>query len=675
MNPLLQFNQTVDFNAIKVEHFEPAVDQCIFENKQNLEKCLALQDKTWHNFVEPLEEAEDKLSQVWAIISHLESVKAVDEIRAAYKICLQKITEYSTEMGQNVALYQGYQAVHDRADFKQLSVPQQKLIRDALRDFKLSGVSLSDEKKKDYTALSHTLSKLKNKFSDNVLDASQAWHLQVEDEAKLKGVPADAIAAAKALAEEKKQTGFLFSLDHAPYLAIMTYCEDRSLRQEMYTAYTTRASDEGPAANQFDNTAVMHDILIAREKLAHLLDFESYAALSLATKMATSTDEVLAFLKDLANKAKTAGIKEKQALCLYAKETFGQDDLASWDIAFYSEKLKQDRYGFNEQDTRPYFELDHVLNGLFEIVEKLFGIQVKEILGRSVPSPDVRVYEVYEGTLKKGELYADFFARPLKSDGAWMHDARSRKHLAGAELQFPIAYLNTNFQKPAANHPCLLLHYEVETLFHEFGHCLQHVLTVIDYPSIAGIQGIEWDAVELPSQFLENWCWEEAALNIFAKHYETRAVMPTALLNKMKAAKNFQSALSLLRQIEFSLLDFYLHSAPAETVNVLETSKRVRDEVAVLIPPAFTRSPHSFSHIFAGGYAAGYYSYKWAELLSCDAFSLFEERGIFDKASGKAFKQAILEPGASRDAMTAFIEFRGRKPSILPLLKHSGLTV
>jgi len=673
-NPLLNLDGLPPFSQIRPEHVEPAIDFLLADNRQRIEALLdGLDTPTWDTLVAPIEEWEDRLSRAWSPVGHLNAVMNNEALRSAYNACLPKLSDYATEMGQNERLYRAYKAVAESGEA--LDDGQRKVLENALRDFHLSGVDLPADKKARFKAISQELSQLTSKFEENLLDATNAWSKLVTDERALAGMPESAKDLARQTAAQRDQEGWLLTLEFPSYYPVLTYAEDRGLRRELYEAYHTRASERGPHAGQFDNTGAMERILALRHELAQLLGFANYAERSLAKKMARSTGDVVAFLEDLARRSRPQAEREMAELTAFARERDGLDALEAWDVAYYSEKLREQRYAFSQEEVRPYFPATRVVPGLFAVAERLFGVTIREVDGIDVWHPDARFYEIRDGAGElRGQFYLDLYARPKKRGGAWMDDCMGRmRH--GDRLQTPVAYLICNFTPPVGAKPSLLTHDEVETLFHEFGHGLHHMLTRVDYPPIAGINGVAWDAVELPSQFLENWCWEREALDLIAGHYETGASLPDDLYGRMKAAKNFQSAMQMVRQLEFALFDFRLHLGydPAHGGRIYETLDAVRREVAVIRYPEFNRMPHGFSHIFAGGYAAGYYSYKWAEVLSADAFSLFEERGVFDPETGRSFREHILERGGSRDAMDLFVAFRGREPRIDALLRHSGI--
>jgi oligopeptidase A len=675
-NPLLANSPLPMFSKIKPEHVVPAIDQLLSDARASVEQHLqATQHYTWENLVEPLEDADDKLGKAWSPVSHMNSVVNSDELREAYNACLPKLSVYSTEMGQNEALFKAYRFIADSDEFASLDTAQQKIIRNALRDFKLSGIDLDDKKKQRYKEISQELSALASNYEENLLDATNAWSKLIRDVDDLAGLPESALAQAKQTAASHNEDGWMITLQFPSYISVMTYADNRELRREHYEAFATRASDQGPHAGHWDNSENMEKILALRHEKARLLGFNNYAELSLATKMAEKPDDVVAFLEDLADRSWRHARKDLAELRDFAKKHYGIKDLQAWDMAYFSEKMRQHFYQLSQEEVKTYFPVTRVLPGLFAIVEKLYGLQISELTGFDSWHPDVRFFEIHDehGQLR-GQFYLDLYARAKKRGGAWMDDCVSRKR-SDDHIQTPVAYLTCNFTPPAGDTPALLTHDEVTTLFHEFGHGLHHMLTQIDHLGVSGINGVEWDAVELPSQFMENWCWEKEALALMSGHYQTGEPLPDALFDKMLAAKNFQSGMIMVRQLEFSLFDFRIHRDydPQKGGRIYETLEQVREQVAVVRPPKFNRFAHSFSHIFAGGYAAGYYSYKWAEVLSSDAFSLFEEKGIFDPETGKAFLINVLEKGGSQNAMELFVNFRGRKPTIDALLRHNGI--
>jgi oligopeptidase A len=675
-NPLLDLSGLPRFAAIRPEHVEPAVDATLAANRAAVEKLLAeVREPGWESFIQPIEDMNERLGRIWSPVSHLNAVMNNDALRKAYNACLPKLSDYSTELKQDERLYRAYKAVAARPDFARLSAAQGKIIDNVLRDFRLAGAELAAADKQRFKAIEHELTTLHSKFEENVLDATNAWERLTTDEREVSGLPETVRAAARAAAEHDGKPGWKFTLHMPSYLPVMMYADNRALRREMYEAHVTRASELGPNAGRFDNGAIMQRILQLRAEKARLLAFPHYAALSIETKMADSTDEVLGFLNDLVARSRGVAQKELAELRRFAAERFGMHELEVWDIPYYSEKLRQERYAFSEEDLRPYFPETQVVGGMFEVVKRLYGLDIHEVKGVELWHPDARFYEIRDAQGGvRGRFYMDLYARPHKRGGAWMDDCMSRKR-DRAGVQVPVAYLTCNFSAPVDGKPALFTHDEVTTLFHEFGHGLHHMLTLVDYVGVAGINGVKWDAVELPSQFMENWCWERQALDVLARHYQTGAALPEELYKKMIAARNFQSAMQMVRQLEFSLFDMHLHSDydPNGAKTLLQLLDEVRARVAVVFPPAFSRFTHSFGHIFAGGYAAGYYSYKWAEVLSADAFSKFEENGVFDRRTGEEFLHNILEPGGAEEPMELFVRFRGRKPKIDALLRHSGL--
>ena len=676
INPLIGLEGLPPFSKIKPEYVVPALKHGIEQSRKAIDDVLAKGSYTWGDLVLPLEEADDKLSRMFSPVSHLNSVMNNDELRQAYEQCLPLISEYSTFVGQHQGLYEAYNALYNSDEFKTLTTAQQKTITNALRDFKLSGIALGADDQKRYGEISVRLSELASKFGNNVMDATLAWQKHITDESQLAGLPESALALASETAKSKDLDGWVFTLDFPSYLPVMTYADDRELRRETYTAFCTRASDQGPNAGEYDNSAIMSEELALRHELAQLLGFSSYAEKSLATKMAESPEQVFSFLEDLAAKSKPQAEQEVAELKAYAEQKHGISELQAWDFGYYSEKLKQEKYAISDEVLRPYFPANKVLSGLFETVNRLFGITVKEVNDFDSYHSDVRFFEIYDSSNElRGRFYLDLYARDRKRGGAWMDDCMGRKVRANGELQTPVAYLVCNFNKAVGDKPALFTHDEVTTLFHEFGHGIHHMLTQVDAAPVAGINGVAWDAVELPSQFLENWCYDEEALSFISGHYETGEALPKELLDKLLAAKNYNSGMQMLRQIEFSLFDFKIHNdyKAGEQCQIQAVLDDVRSRTSIVKPPEFNRFQNGFSHIFAGGYSAGYYSYKWAEVLSADAFSKFEEEGIFNAETGQAFMQNILEKGGSEEPMELFKKFRGREPSVDALLRHSGI--
>jgi len=677
-NPLLSaagLTPLPAFDQVRPEHAEPAIDAVLAQDRADLQVLLDTpQPPSWDRLIERLEDMSDRVHRAWGPVSHLFSVTSTAEWRAAFNACLPKVTEYGIELSQSEPLYRAYQALADSAEFKTYGPARRKVINDALRDFRLSGIALPPEQKARYKEISLRLSELQTKFEEHLMDAIQAYSKPVGDEALLAGMTEAAKQSARDKAAAKNLEGWLLTLDFPSYDAVITYADNRGLRRELYEAYVTRASDRGPQAGQFDNSALMDEILKLRHEQAQLLGFRNFAEVSLATKMAESPDEVEQFLLDLARRAQSRAQAELGELKAFARELHGLDDFQPWDSSYYAEKLKERKLGLSDEELRPYFPLPGVVQGMFDLVERIYGIHVEKCTGVPVWHADVTTYALKNAEGRQfGMFYLDPYARPEKRSGAWMDECVNRRRTPSG-LQQPVAYLVCNFTPPLAGQPALLTHEEALTLFHEFGHGLHHLLTQVDEAAVAGIHGVAWDAVELPSQFMENWCYDPATLRGFARHWQTGEAMPEALIAKLRGSRTFLTGLATVRQLEFSLFDLRLHRDydPAQGSRVLETLEAVRDLVSVMKPPAFNRMPWSFSHIFAGGYAAGYYSYKWAEVLSADAFAAFEESN-FAPETGHKFRDTILAQGGSKEAMELFVEFRGRKPSIEPLLRQTGL--
>ncbi len=671
---------TVDlpaFSQINPDHIKPAIEQIITESRQSVTSLVEQTEPDWHNLIDPLSLLEDRLNKAWSPIRHMNSVKSSDDLREAYNQCLPLLSEYSTELSQNRDLFERFQRIAKSDEYAQLDNAQQKAIDDSLKHFHLGGVNLEGEARTRYQQLQKDLSELQSSFENNLLDANQAWEKQIENESALAGLPDYAMAMLKQLAEQKDKPGFRVTLDMPCFIAVITYADDRALREEIYHAYTTRASDQGITDKKWDNSANMVDIVAKRQEKAKLLGFNSYAEYSLETKMAESVDAVISFLEDLAKRSRVAAIDEVNERQQFAESLGFSDELQAWDYAYYSEKLKQQRYQISDEDLKPYFSDHLVINGLFDIVKTLYQVDISEVKqGIDVWHDSVRFYQIKndQGELI-GQFYLDLYARENKRGGAWMDECINRYRI-DQQTQLPVAYLTCNLTPPIGDQPALFTHDEVITLFHEFGHGLHHMLTKIDVPDVAGINGVEWDAVELPSQFMENFCWQKQALHLFALHFQSGEVLPDELFEKMTAARDFQSALQMLRQIEFALFDIELHQQTniENEQQIQHILDRVRESISVVKTPESNRFQNGFSHIFAGGYAAGYYSYKWAEVLSADAFAAFEEEGIFNTDTGKRFLQCILEMGGSRPAIESFRCFRGRDPNIEALLRHSGIT-
>lgn len=672
-NPLLQEFDLPPFSAIRPEHVEPAIDQILADNRAAIAELLGREGTPdWNGFVLTLDALGERLSRAWGPVRHLNSVCNNPELREAYEACLPKLSQYWTEMGQNRALCDGWKALAASPAAAGFEVAQHSIVKHALRDFHLSGIDLPEEQQKRYGAIQMRLSELSSRFSNQLLDATQAWSKHITDEAELAGLPEHARAQMAEAAKARELDGWLVSLEFPSYIAVMTYAERRELREEVYTAYSTRASDQGPNAGEFDNGPLMAEILDLRQELAELLGFPHYAELSLATKMAESTEQVLGFLRDLSLRSRASAEQDLAELSAFAAE-HGVSDLQSWDVTYFSEKLREQRYSISQEQVRAWFPVDRVLSGLFTIIQRLYSVEINELQDFEGWHPDVRLFEIIENGEQIGRFFIDLYARSNKRGGAWMDSAREKWRNADGQLISPIAYLVCNFTPGSAERPALLTHDEVTTLFHEVGHGLHHLLTRVEHLDVSGINGVAWDAVELPSQFMENWCWETEGLALMSGHYETGEPLPQDLLARMLQAKNFQSGMMMLRQMEFSLFDFELHATHKDGRSVMQVLQGIRDEIAVFQPPQWARFPNSFAHIFSGGYAAGYYSYKWAEVLSADAFSRFEEEGVLNPATGRAFRDAILARGGSEEPMKLFVEFRGREPSIDALLRHSGL--
>jgi oligopeptidase A len=674
-NPLLEMTGLPPFGEIRPEHVESAIDAVLADNRARIAALLADTGHfTWESLVEPMEALDDRLNRVWSPVGHLNAVMNSDALRAAYNACLPKLSAYQTELGQNARLFEAYKAIADGPEYATLAPGQRRLIDNVLRDFRLSGVALPAAQQARFKAIQEELSQLTSTFSDHVLDATHAWRKHVTDEGLLAGLPDNSKALLRQNAARDGLDGFVITLEFPSYFAVLTYADDRELRHEVYQAYVTRASERGPHAGKYDNGPVMERILALRHEAAQLLGFANYAEHSLATKMAESPAQVLGFLRDLARRSLALARRDLDEIRAFARAR-GLDDLQAWDIGYYAEKLREEKYAISQEILRPYFPEHRVVGGLFEVVRRLFGLDIREVKGVPVWHESVRFFDILDnqGELR-GRFYLDLYARPKKRGGAWMDDCTGRRRTRDG-VQVPVAYLTCNFSPPVDGKPALFTHDEVQTLFHEFGHGLHHMLTRVDWLGVSGINGVPWDAVELPSQFMENWCWEREALDLISSHYETGEPIPDDLYRKMIAAKNFQAGMQMVRQLEFALFDFRLHAEydPAEGARIQQILDEVRAEVAVVHPPEYNRFQHGFSHIFAGGYAAGYYSYKWAEVLSADAFSRFEEEGIFNGETGASFLSHVLEQGGARDPIELFVEFRGRKPDIEALLRHSGI--
>ncbi len=668
-------NSFPNFSNIKSETIEPNLKKLLAKNREKLQFLLKNKNTTFQNLMLPLEAMDDELSQFWSPISHLHSVMESEKLREAYNACLPILTEYNTEMMQNETLFNAVKKISESPDFQTLEDAEKKIIENSLRDFRLAGVHLPSVDKAKLGELQKRLNSLSTKFSENLLDATHAWDLHITDANMLMGLPDQVIKIAEQNAKQRNEQGYVFTLDHSTYAVVMKNLHHREFRWLMYQAYVTRASDQGPNAGRFDNTKIMDDILKERYELAKILSFKNFAEYSLKTKMAASPELVMTFLMDLVDRSKKTSIAEIEELRTFARNTDGIESLEAWDVAYYSEKLRVAKFAYSEEDIRPYFPINKVLTGMFQVINKLYGLTIKEKCNVDVWHPHVQFFEVYDKDDNlRGYFYIDLYSRPHKREGAWMDECRGRRKLPDGTIQLPIAFLTCNFTRPLDEKPALLTFDDVVTLFHEFGHCLHHIVTKVDRTGVAGINGVPWDAVEFPSQFFEFWCYEKEVLGMISSHFETGLPLPDSLYQKLQAAKNFQSGIQMLRQLEFALFDFRIHNEyNPQTKNFIQkTLDDVRAEVAVFKTPVFNRFQNSFSHIFSGGYAAGYYSYKWAEVLSADAFSKFEEKGIFDQQSGSEFL-AVIEAGGVKDPMDLYVEFRGRKPTVDALLKYSGL--
>lgn len=673
-NPLLERSELPDIKAIMPAHIVPAIKQVLANNRTQIQALLQSQvAPSWESLAQPMEELSQQLHATWSAVSHLHGVQNTPELREAYDEAQPLMTAYGTELGQNRPLFEAYNALQESDEYAALEPAQRKAIDNTLRDFKLSGVALADDQKQVFAELQQQLAGLSTQFANNVLDATQHWQLHLPDDSRLQGVPDAVLQSLRQQAQAKQLDGYLLGLDMPCYLPLMQYASDRNLREELYRAYSTRASDQGPDAGRWDNSPLMQQILEARRAEASLLGYANYAELSLATKMAEQPRQVLVFLQDLAQRSRPQAQREYLELCTFAAERDGLSELQAWDVPYYSELLRQQRYAISEQELRPYFPAPKVIGGMFEVAARLFGVRIEQDVNYQPYQADVSYYRIYRGAQQIASFYLDPYAREAKRGGAWMADCRNRYRNAEGELHLPIAFLVCNFSRPEGDKPALLTHNELCTLFHEFGHGLHHMLSEVEVAAVSGINGVAWDAVELPSQFLENWCWQEQALAFISGHFETGEPLPQAMLDKLLAARNFQSGMMMMRQLEFALFDLRLHLETEEDVDIQGLLDQVRAEVAVVPVPTFNRFQHGFAHIFAGGYAAGYYSYKWAELLSADAFARFEEEGIFNRDTGASFAREILEAGGSREAAECFRGFRGREPDSEALLRHSGI--
>ena len=671
-NPLLYFSGLPKFNEVKPDHVSPAIDSLISEGRASVEQLATSQETpTWENFAIKLEDHSEKLGRAWSQVGHMNSVVNSPELREAYNDNLQKLTDFGCDLSQDERLYAKFKTIQASVGFKNLTPTQQTIINHEVRDFKLGGAELPTDQKARFKKVSEQLSKLSSKFEENIMDNTNDFTHIVETADALAGLPADAIEAAADAAKAAGKTGYQFSLHYPSYLPVMQYAENRALRETLYRAFSTRASELSKP--EWDNTNLISDILKLKKEEANMLGFKNFAELSLATKMADTPEQVSEFLDTLAQRAKPYAERDMKELTAHA-ESLGLDDMQAWDVAYVGEKLRQEKYAFSDQEVKQYFPEENVLAGLFKVTETIFGVKVQKA-ETPLWHDDAAFYVINDQDNNPiAYFYLDLYARQNKRGGAWMDTCITRRKTAKG-IELPVAFLTCNFSAPVGDKPALFTHDEVTTMFHEFGHGLHHMLTQVDEYGVSGISGVEWDAVELPSQFMENFCWEWEVLSDMTSHVETGAPLPRELFDKMIAAKNFQAGMQMVRQIEFSLFDMRLHDDfdPNGKLSVLDVVEQVRDEVAVLRPPKWNRFPNSFSHIFAGGYAAGYYSYKWAEVLSADAYSLFEELGVLSEEAGSRFKAEVMAKGGSRPAMESFVAFRGREPSMDALLRHSGM--
>ncbi|MGX5200511.1 M3 family metallopeptidase [Aliikangiella sp. IMCC44632] len=672
-NPLLLPNPIAAIEQLKPTHIEPAIKQIIQDNLAAIEKLVAQPNITWDNFVLASDELEDRLNKAWSPVSHLNSVCNSAELRTAYDQALAHLTLYSTQLGQHEGLFKATKSLYDNREQQQLSPTQAYILKNTLRGFKLSGLHLPKDKQQEFVKIQGKLAELKSKYEQNLLDATMSWSKLISDSEQLQGLPETELAMLAENAKSRDQEGYLITLEIPSYLAVMTYADDKALREELYFAYTTRASELGPDAKKYDNSDIMQQLLALKHAKAQLLGFSSYADLSLETKMAENPAKVIAFLEQLSEASYQQAQQEFAELKAFAQE-LGESDFKAWDVAYYSEKFKQQNFQISQTELRPYFPVDKVIAGLFKLTQHHFNVTFQQSTNVSVWHPDVKHFQVLREGKLVAEFYLDLYARANKRGGAWMDDYQGRYLKNDGNIQHPIAFLTCNFSAPIKPKPALLTHNEVVTLFHEFGHGLHHMLTQVNELSASGIANVPWDAVELPSQFMENFCYEPEVIAMLSGHFETDQPLPKSLLDKLIKAKNFQSAMMMVRQLEFSLFDMKIHSGPPlSSEQIQSVLDQTRAKVSVVETPSFNRFQNGFSHIFSGGYSAGYYSYKWAEVLSADAFSLFEELGVMNQVAGEAFLKNILEKGGSENPMTLFSAFRGREPSIDALLRHSGI--
>lgn len=674
-NPLLNTSWLPKFMAIQPEAVEPAIRHILQENQACIKELLKPKAYTWDNLMQPLEDLGDRLSHAWSPVSHLHSVMQSDALRNVYNACLPLITEYYTLLMQNQTLYQAVNSFSLSEKFSKITAAQKKAVENLLRDFHLSGVDLDEAKKARFMELEKKLSQLTTQFSQNLLDATQSWVLPINDKNQLTGLPDSALELAETNAKQCNLPGWALTLDYPSYSAAIKFLDDRGLRQKLYEAYVTRASDQGSNAEQWDNSAIMMQILSARHQLANLLDFANYAEYSLTVKVAKQPITVMNFLNELLNKCKPFAEKEIAELKEFTKSINGPAKLEPWDVAYYVEKLRKAKFNFSEEEIKPYFPINKVMHGLFVLVNKIYGLTLKERSNIEAWHPDVKFFDAFDSNQNyRGSFYIDLYARARKREGAWMDNCRIRRRLTDGSIQHPVAYLVCNFTPPLEGTPTLLTHDEVLTLFHEFGHCLHHILTQIDCAAVSGINGVPWDAVEFPSQFMELFFWDPKVLRMVSGHFQTSESLPEHLYQQLLAAKNFHSGMHMIRQLEFALFDFRIHLEYDNQNNnfIQDTLDDVRKKTSLLEIPRFNRFQHSFSHIFSGGYAAGYYSYSWADVLSCDAYEKFVENGLLDQKTGESFLRNILEQGGACDPLTAFTEFRGRPPQIEALLRQNG---
>jgi oligopeptidase A len=671
-NPIIDQVKLPEFDKIDSKHFVPAIKKIIEDNLKIIKNIEDL-DKTKINydFVNVLSKSEFLLSNAWSQIGHINSVINSESIRSEYNKCKDLITTFFSNLSQNEKIFDLYVYLKNSKEFQDLNFTQQKIINNEIRDFKLGGVGLDEEKKENYKNIISELSKLSSKFEENVLDETNDYFLHIKNKSDTDGIPDDILKMASKLASDDNQKGYYFTLHFPSYIPVLQYSKNRKLRQALYTAYAKKASEF--SKDDRDNSSIIKKILIFRKQVADLLDFNSFAEMSLETKMADSPEEVCIFLRDLAQKAKPFAQADINDLKDIAKED-GLQELEAWDVAYYSEILKQKKYQISDNEVKKYFPEDKVIEGLFSLVSNLYGIKIQNKIVATWHD-SVKYYELFQNDKLIGSFYLDLYARKNKRGGAWMDECVSKNNF-NSNIDYPVAFLTCNFSSPIENNPALFTHDEVITLFHEFGHGLHHLLTKITDFKVSGIKGVEWDAVELPSQFMENFCWNWEVISSMSQHMTTKESMPPELFEKLIKSRNFQSGMQTLRQVEFALFDMLIHmdKNPSE-IDVLNILEKVRDEVAQVRPPKWNRFPHSFSHIFAGGYSAGYYSYKWAEVLSADVFDEFLNNGVINSNIGNKFRNEILEVGGSRSAKESFLKFKGRQPSVDALLKHSGLSV